>query len=475
MAVDNKLKLVDTTLRDGAQSLWGMMTSHHMSEPIMQEMGEVGYDTIDLSLNFAQMIISTRFFKEDPAETFRMWSEKLKGTKTNIMSAGMGASMGVSAAVENKTALKMYYGQLKKWVPQLNQILCICCTQDEIKNTFPVLFPMLRSLGMEPIPYMAIGHGPQHTPEFYAAKAKELVEKFQPISICFKDVDGLLVPERTRELIAAVQAVVGDTPLEFHMHGMNGLNTYNAVVAMEMGVRKFSSGIPPLANGAAHMSVFDIVKNAEALGIPHDIDVEKCKIVTERLTKIGEDYGHPVNNYHLPYDVSGYKHQIPGGVISNTVTQLAQLDMSDRLQDVLDEIPLILEDLGHPVMITPFSQFIVTQAVLNITMGRWEECLDPCVEFAAGIYGIEEAGVPYMNQELKKKLLSLPQAKGIIEKANGLMDYLNSEPSEAECKEKVGLTADATTEEYVERYVYRGDEELKNCTPGGPEFYRKYL
>jgi oxaloacetate decarboxylase alpha subunit len=475
MSTDNTLKLVDESLRDGVQSLWGMMMSHHMSEPVIGEIAEAGFDTIDLPVHVAQTVISARFFKEDPRETFRMWGEKLTNTKSNVMIAGMGASLGISAAAECKTVVRMFHQQFKEWVPQINQVLVICCTEDEVKNTYPMLFPMMRSLGIEVIPYLAIGHGPQHTPEFYATTTKEIVEKFKPISLCIKDVDGLLVPERARKIIAAMQAEAKGTPISMHLHGMNGLQTYNAVVGMEMGLRQFTTCIPPLANGSSHCSVFDIVKNVEEMGIPHNIDLKKCRIVEERLTKIGKAFGHPVDNHHLPFDLSLYKTQIPGGVISNTRTQLAQLGISDKFQEVMEEVPRILEDLGHPIMITPFSQFIVTQAVLNVQSGRWEECLDSCVEFAAGIYGQVESGVAYMNQNLKDKLLNLPQAKTIKKRAAKLVDYINSEPSEAECKAKVGLPPDATLEEYVLRYNFRGDEEMNNCIKGGPEFYKKYL
>jgi hypothetical protein len=97
------------------------------------------------------------------------------------------------------------------------------------------------------------------------------------------------------------------------------------------------------------------------------------------------------------------------------------------------------------------------------------------VEFAAGLYGIEEAGVPYMNQNLKDKLLSFPQAKKIQERADGLIHYINSEPSEAECMRRFGLSPDDSLEEFTLRVHLHGDDELKKCTPGGPDFYKKYL
>ena len=469
------LELIDETLRDGVQSLWGLMMSYHMIEPVVGEIAEAGYSTIDTPVHFAQPVLSTRFFKEDPRYLFAMAREKMKNTKSNVMIPTLGCAVDLTGAPQNATVIRLMMEQLKEWLPLIDRALVICCTEDEIQNQYPVLYPLLRKLGIELVPYLAIGHGPQHTEEFYASRVRHLVETYKPVSLCIKDVDGLLTPERLRRLITAMAAAADGTPLELHAHGMNGLNTYNAVVAMDMGIRRITTCIPPLANGSSHPSVFDVVKNAEHMGISHNMDLDKLRVVEERLRKIGEAYGHPVDNHHLPFDLQMYEHQIPGGVISNTVTQLKQLGIPEKLPEVLEEIPRVLEDLGNPIMITPFSQFIVTQCVLNIQVGRWEECLDSCIEFAAGVFGYEEAGVAYMNQNVKDKLLSLPQAKPIIEKGARIREHISSEPPEAEVKAAVGLPPDASREHYVLRYVLRGDEPLENCTPGGPEAYKKYL
>ena len=469
------LQLVDESLRDGIQSLWGAMMGYHMFEPVVGEIVEAGYYSVNIPVTSAMPLILTRFFKEDPRELYRMFREKLKNCKTNITIIPMGMAIDLTGEAENTTMVKMLYRQFKVWLPNINQYCLMCCCEDEIKNTFPILFPMLRSLGMEPIPYMAIGHSPRHTDEFYVTRAKHLVETFKPISICIKDVDGLLTPERMRTLIPAIQAVVGDTPLELHMHGMNGLQTYNAVVAMQLGLRKFTTCIPPLAFGSSHISVYNIIQNAKEMGIGNTIDVEKVKIVEDRLTRIGKAYGHPVDNYPLPFDLFCYKHQIPGGVMSTLRTQLAQLGVPEILQEVLEEIPRILEDMGYPVMITPFSQFIVTQAVLNVQIGRWEQCLDAMVKFAAGMYGIEEAGVPYMDQNLRDKLLSLPAAKAIKEKADHIVEYMNSEPSEEDCKRRYGMSPDASDEDFILKVLLHGEVEMEQITPGGPDAYRKFL
>jgi len=469
------LQLVDETLRDGTQSLWGMMMSYHMLEPVCKDIAEAGFYSVDWPMHAAQHMISVRFFQENPKYLFRMMGEKMKNSKSHFASITMGMAVDIVGVAENKTIVSMVNRQFKEWMPNLNETMLMCCDQDQIKNTFPLLFPIWRNLGVEPIPYLAIGHSPRHTDEFYVSRAKHLYETYKPKSICLKDVDGLLVSERIRSLIPAMQAVVGDTPLELHMHGMNGQNTYNSVVAMELGIRKFTTCTPPLAYGSSHISVYDIIKNAKEMGIGHTMDVEKLKVISEKLTKIGKAYGHPVDNHPLPFDLTYYKHQVPGGVISNTKTQLEQLGIPEKLQDVLEEIPQILEDLGHPIMITPTSQFVVSQAVLNVQLGRWEQCLDNMVEFAAGLYGIEEAGVPYMNQNLKDKLLSLPQAKKIQERADGLIDYINTDPSEDECMRRFGLSPGDSLEEFTLRCHLNGDDELKKCTPGGPDAYKKYL
>jgi len=474
MGANNTLELVDETLRDGTQSLWGMMMSYHMIEPVLGEIAEAGYYSINGPWHGAQPMISARFFNEDPAILYRMFREKLKDSNTNVIVNTMGMMMVLTSRPENKGTVRLSYRVIKDWLPNINQASCICCTRDEIKNEFPILYPMFRAMGIEPIPYFAIGHGPRHTDEFYGAQVKEVVEKFRPISLCIKDVDGLLTSERLRTLIPAMQKNADGIPLEFHAHGMNGLHTYNATVAMQMGVRRISTCVPPLAYSSSHPSAFDIVRNAEELGISHTIDLEKLKVVSDRLTRIGKAFGHPVDNYPLPFDLTYYKHQIPGGVISNTTTQLAALGIPEKLQEVLDEIPRILEELGHPIMITPFSQYIVTQAVLNVQLGRWEQCIDSMIEHAAGLFGVEDAGLPDMDQNLKDKLLSLPQAKKIKERAEHLVEHLHSEPPPEELKKKLGLPPDASDEEFVLTYILMG-EAMKGITPGGPDSYKKYL
>ena len=175
------LELIDETLRDGTQSLWGMMMGYHMIEPVLSEIAEAGYDTINTPFHFGAPMLSTRFFKEDPRYLYAMGKEKLKDTKSNVMLTTLGCAVDITGAPQNATITRLMFEQFKEWVPSYNRALVICCTEDEIQNQYPVLFPMMRKLGIERVPYMAIGHGPNHTEEFYASRVKTLVETFQPL------------------------------------------------------------------------------------------------------------------------------------------------------------------------------------------------------------------------------------------------------------------------------------------------------
>lgn len=473
---EDMLKIHDESLRDGTQSLWGTMMGHNMLEPVIEEIGEAGFHSIDLPLSIIQPLIQARFFKEDARITFRMISEKLGNTKSKVWAhPNMGAMQDISGGYSNKTMLRLGIEVYKKLVPQWNEGILMCCTQDEVKNQFPVLFPLWREYGIEPIPFLAIGHTPRHTDEFYAKAVKEIWETYHPESMCIKDVDGLLTPERVRTLVPAFQKNCGDAELMTHFHGMNGLNTYNTKVCMELGLRKFSTCTPPLAYDSSHPSVFDTINNGQEMGIGNTMNREKLNSISDKLTRIGKAYGHPVDNHPLPFDLFTYKHQIPGGVISNTRTQLAQLGHADKLRAVLEEIPLILKELGYPVMITPFSQYIAAQAAINVITGkRWSQILDAVVEFACGVNGYEEAGVPYMDPNLRDKIMSQASTKKLKEKADRNLETFNSEPPLSKLKAAMNMSS-ASDEDFFFTYLCHGDQELKKITPGGPETYKKYL
>jgi oxaloacetate decarboxylase alpha subunit len=156
---------------------------------------------------------------------------------------------------------------------------------------------------------------------------------------------------------------------------------------------------------------------------------------------------------------------VPGGVISNLRAQLDQLGIGDKLDEVLDEVIHIIEDLGHPIMITPGSQFIVSQAAVNVATGqRYKEVLDCMIETALGVWGWEDAGVPWMDPDIKDRFLSHPNAKRLSERYEKKKEVQAAEGSLDKLRASYGMT-DKSDEDFLLYHIMRGDAEIKKIEP----------
>jgi oxaloacetate decarboxylase alpha subunit len=352
---------------------------------------------------------------------------------------------------------KVYKGKLKR-------ALVICCTRDEIQRELPILFPLYRSVGMEAIPYITYGIRNWLTDEYYGSATKTIADKYKPELFVLKDVDGLLTPERARTLIPAMIKNANGIPIELHSHGMSGFNEAVAVEAMKQGIRRFHTCIPPLANGSSHLNIFNVCHNARVLGLEPCINEEPLREASERLFKIAEEENLPIGAPTL-YDERVYKHEVPGGVISTLESQLKVVGMVDQMDEVLAEIPIIVKELGAPLMITPHSQFIVTQATMNVAMGRWEQFIDGMIGFALGIYGVEDTGLANMDQNLKDKLLSDPRAKGIDQKWTNYLERRETETIE-EIKVQYGMDNASDEDLYMKiQGITEADLKLASTLP----------
>jgi len=167
----------------------------------------------------------------------------------------------------------------------------------------------------------------------------------------------------------------------------------------------------------------------------------------------------------LEYDHGVYTHQVPGGVISNLKTQLGQLGIAHKLDEVLEEVVRIIADLGHPIMITPASQFIVTQAAVNVATGeRYKEVIDPMIETAMGAWGWEDAGVPWMDPNVKDRFLSHKNAKILAKKYEKRKELESSEGDINKIRAGLGMTH-ASDEDFMLHYIMKGDAEIKKIRP----------
>jgi oxaloacetate decarboxylase alpha subunit len=266
----------------------------------------------------------------------------------------------------------------------------------------------LRKLGMESVVNLIYSISPRHTDEYYARKAREAAA-MKPYRICFKDVGGMLTPARTRTLVRLVLDNVGNIPVEFHAHCNNGLAPVNVLEAVKEGIRIVHTSVPPLANGSAQPSVFNVARNLKALGYKPLVKEEALEPVEEHFRWVARQEGFPVGAPR-EYDETWYRHQVPGGMISNLRHQLKLLGKEEQMDQVLDEIVQVRAELGYPIMVTPFAQFVGSQAAINVMTGaRYKEVTDQVIQYALGLWGKE--GSEYMDPEIKAKVLERPRAR----------------------------------------------------------------
>nr|WP_281504273.1 pyruvate carboxylase subunit B [Chromohalobacter japonicus] len=374
-----EIKIIDTTLRDAHQSLWATrMRTRHIT-PIASVFNEVGFQNVDLVAPI-QFDVAVRYLKEDPWERVRLTHEKAPGTKFRalIRSKNIAAFDFLADDI------------IEKWVERLYangfRVIGAFDGLNDVNNIAAGL-RKAKSLGAETFGALSYCESPVHTDELYVQTAKELIEKADVDTIMLKDAGGLLTPERVQTLIPAIKSVIGDRPLELHSHCLTALAPLVYLEAAELGCDMLHTSIAPLANGAGQPATQSIVRSLRELGYKVNVDDEKIAQISEHFSEIAKKenkaFGQP-----LEYDALHYKHQLPGGMLSNFQAQLATAGLEDRFDELLEEIARVRAELAWPIMITPFAQFVGTQAVMNVLTGeRYSNVPNEIKKYVLGYYG----------------------------------------------------------------------------------------
>lgn len=437
-----EIQFFDTTFRDGHASLWaeGMTTGMMLS--VAERMDEIGFSGMDF-IATSHFLKCVRELREDPWERIRLVARKIRNTPLSLM-------MLHSVTTFDLTPFSI----LKLWIDRIaaNGIRRVqfMDPSNDMSFRIPECVRFAREAGLEIAQSLVYSYSPKHTDEYYARKVRDAVGLGVDV-IYLKDSGGLLTPDRIRTLVPIFLENAGGIPVELHSHCTTGLAPLSYLEAIRLGIENLHTSISPLANGPSQPSVTNILSNLRSMGYVSSLDEKAIGEVSERLTYIAKMEGLPIGS-PLEYDHSQFRHQTPGGVISNLKHQLAQLRVGDRLDEVLNEVILIREEFGYPIMVTPFSQFLVTQATLNVVSGkRYGQVVDELIKYALGFWGDEASAS--IDPNVKDRILSLPRARE-------LSAWEVPQPSVREVRKNLECEG-VDDEEMLLRYIVQDDKAIQ--------------
>jgi oxaloacetate decarboxylase alpha subunit len=394
---------VDTTLRDGQMSLWATGMTTAMMLPVTADIDRAGFEAVEIiaSAFFKKLV---RELRDDPWERLRSVARRMTKTPLRaIRSRHMAAFHITPRSLSNL------------WVQRLaaNGVRELRISDPSNTPThWEEAVRSARAAGLSPIVNLIYSISPKHTDDYYAAKTRAAA-KLDVYRLCVKDPGGLLTPERTRTLVPTVMRHSNGIPVEFHTHCNMGLGPLCCLEAIKLGITSVNTAIPPLANGSSNPSLVNVAANARALGYDPVIDEGAIKPVVKHFTAIAERAGLPAGR-PLEYDAYHPLHQVPGGMISNFRYQLSRMGMAGQLSEVLQETARVRAELGYPIMVTPYSQFVGSQAAINVIVGeRYKEVTDELIQYAAGLWGEEEHSS--IDANVKDKILGRRRAKEIAQ------------------------------------------------------------
>ena len=398
-----RVELLDETIRDGQQSLWGMRMRAGMALPVAHLLDRTGFRVIDFA-GSSMFEVLVKYCREDPWEGLDLLRGAIRRTP---MRGGMRANAAVSFGVTPDALMDT-------WMRRLNEHGLRSFWIYDCLFGWPKMARLARiakEYGSEVAGTVFFSLSPVHTDGYFAARAAEMAAVPEIDTILLYDTAGVLDVERMRTLVPALQAAVGGKPLEFHSNNLMGTSGLAYVEAVKLGVTILHTASRPMANGASVPSTESVVRNLSLMGHEHSVDTRLLAPVAEHFRAVGTAAGYPVDQVS-EYDLFGAVHQIPGGMTGTLRNQLAQHGMSDRLDEVLTETAAVRRDFGYPIMATPFSQLVGTQAVLNVVAGeRYAVVPDEVVAYAAGHYGTPPAPV---DAQVLDRIMASPRAAEVV-------------------------------------------------------------
>lgn len=393
--------LVDVSLRDGNQSLWGatgIRTGHVLQvAPLMER---VGFRALDYSSSTA-MGVAVRNHREDPWERLRLTRAAMPTTKLQFIGTGFRF---ISWETSHPETMQLVYDRLVANGIDRVVVLDPMHDMDAARETAR----RLKQAGVdEVVGALTFTISEVHDDAFYVGLARQYAADPHVDRVYVKDPAGILSAERARTLLPATKAALGSTPLELHSHATIGLSPLTYSIAPELGVEVVQVGSGALGNGSSLPEARRTVANLREMGHTVDVDDRALGLVCDFVDGLAAADELPVGRPQ-DFDAAFLHHQIAGGVMTTTRRQLREIGMEDRFETLVEEVGRVRAELGHPIMVTPFPQMVVSQALFNVMGERYANVPDQVIRYAMGSFGRPTAPI---DPEVLDRILDRPRAR----------------------------------------------------------------
>ena len=404
--MNRHIEFVDTTMRDGNQSLWsatGLTTPDVLA--IAPVVDSVGYHALDFTSS-THMAVSVRFHREDPWERIRLVSEAMPDTPLGMITTGMRFISWVPA---DEDVMRLSFRLVVRNGIRRFQIADPSNDPERLKR----LAAIARAEGVEEIVVgLTYSISPVHTHAYYAERVAALSGCEEIDRLYLKDPGGLLTPDAVRELAPHFIAAAGERAVELHSHCTIGLAPLVYVEGVKAGFQVVHTASGALSRGTSQPEAITTARNLEVVGYSHRLDLQAQAVVSKHFDELAKTKGLPAGTAR-EFDAAYYRHQLPGGMVSTTRRMLEELRRPGLFAEVLEEVTRVRAEMGHPILVTPVSQFMASQAARNVIDGeRWATVSDETVRYFLGHYGESPAPVDPLVAE---RVLSRPGADKLRE------------------------------------------------------------
>lgn len=386
-----KLRVTDTSLRDGHQSLWATRMATEDMLPVLEKIDNVGYHSLEV-WGGATFDVCIRYLNEDPWERLRVIRSVVQKTQLQMLLRGQSV-VGYSHYPDD-----VVYKFVERAAANGIDIFRVFDALNDIRN-LETAMKAVKATGKHVQACIVYTVSPVHSINHFASLGMQLRDMGAD-SICIKDMAGLLAPYVAYDLVRILKEKV-QLPVQLHTHYVGGLAVGSCLKGAEAGVDVIDTASVPMAFGSSQPPVETLVRALQDSEWDTGLDLHELFEIADHFEKIRKHKGFERGVTKI-LDMKVFDHQVPGGMISNFINQLEEQKASHKLDEVMAEIPLVRKDLGYPPLVTPTSQIVGTQAVLNVLMGeRYKMSPAEVKDYVRGLYGKPPASIlPEIRQKI---------------------------------------------------------------------------